>query len=248
MSRQLFIRDENASGALRKLLQPDAAIDLWLCTLDRSESEIVGLERSLSPEERTRADRFGTPGLRSRWIVGRGTLRMLLAQVLGVEATAVRLRRGRRGRPEIDDHHSLDFNVSHTDGVALIGIFAQPQHARIGVDIERVDRVVNADRLAQKFLSARERLRLEPLDQPSRKGQFLRLWTCKEAMSKATGDALSAPFGALDVDLRGEDPAGHPQLIDGPSPYVPADWRLLNAAVPSDFYATVAIWNAPAPD
>ena len=233
---------------MRKLLQPDAGINLWLCTLDRGESEIVAFERSLSHEERVRADRFGTPRLRSRWIVGRGTLRILLARALGVEPMAVRLRRGRRGRPEIDDHNSLDFNVSHTDGVALIGIFAQPHHARIGVDIERVDRVVNADRLAPKYLTARERSQLEPLDQVGRKGQFLRLWTCKEAMSKATGDALSAPFGALDVDLRRENSADHPQLIDGPSPYVPADWRLLNAAVPSDFYATVAIWSAAASD
>jgi 4'-phosphopantetheinyl transferase len=218
---------------------PDSAIALWLCPLDCSSDESRALERTLSPAEIERADRFGTPALRSRWVAGRAALRRLLGATLGVDPAAVQLRRGTRGRPEIAAEHALDFNVSHTDNVALIGIAAGlPPGARIGVDVEREDRAVNADGLARKFMSARERAAMAPLDEEARRRHFLRLWTCKEAMSKATGDALSAPFRDIDVSLdRG------PHLLAGPPPYVTGRWRLVSAAVPAGLIATIAIWH-----
>jgi 4'-phosphopantetheinyl transferase len=221
------------------LAAPDPAIALWLYPLDCDSAESRELEQSLSPPEIERADRFGTPALRARWIAGRATLRSLLGAALGVDPVAVPLRRGTRGRPELAAEHALDFNVSHTDDVALIGIAAGlPAGARIGVDIERENRVVNADGLARKFMTARERARMARLDEEARRHRFLQLWTCKEAMSKATGDALSAPFRDIDVSL--DD---GPRLIAGPAPYVADRWRLVSAAVPMGLIATIAIWR-----
>src|SRR6185503_782989 len=95
------------------LAAPEPQIALWLCPLDRDQAESRELERSLSPLEIERADRFGTPALR-------------------VDPAAVPLRRGTRGRPELAAEHALDFNVSHTDDVALIGIApGLPRGARI---------------------------------------------------------------------------------------------------------------------
>ena len=68
--------------------------------------------------------------------------------------------------------------------------------------------------------------------------RFLRHWTCKEAMSKATGDGLAAPFRKLDVEL--SDP---PRLLDGPPPYLPDCWSLRYADIPEGCFATVAIWH-----
>jgi phosphopantetheinyl transferase len=73
-----------------------------------------------------------------------------------------------------------------------------------------------------------------------RRERFVRYWTCKEAMSKATGDGLIAPFGRLDVAL-----SENPRLIDGPPPYTPAHWALHSAAVPAAWVATIAIWRPP---
>ena len=135
----------------------------------------------------------------------------------------------------------LDFNVSHTRGVALLAIARDlPGGTRIGVDIEHADRDVGADRLARKFLTPREQQSLAALDFGARRKRFLRYWTCKEAMSKATGDGLSAPFRRLDVEL-----AESPRLLDGPVPYVPARWALHYAALPPDWLATVAVWRGP---
>ncbi len=177
--------------------------------------------------------------MRQRWIVGRATLRGLLGRTLGIAPSEVALRRGLRGRPELDLEKPIDFNVSHTRGMALIGIAtALPARMRIGVDVEHGARTVNADGLSRKFLTAREREGLAPMAAEERRRGFLRLWTCKEAMSKATGDALAAPFRRIEVAT-----AGGPALVDGPPPYVPADWTLHPVAMPAGFLATVAIWH-----
>ncbi len=172
-------------------------------------------------------------------MAGRATLRALLGQTLKLEPGAVRLRRGIRGRPELDGEYPLDFNVSHTGDTALIAIATGiSDDTRIGIDLERQDRKVNADGLARKFLSARERAEIAPLAPDDRRRRFLRLWTCKEAMSKATGDALSAPFRHIDVALD-----GGPRLIAGPTPYAPPAWHLVAAEVPPGSVATLAIWR-----
>jgi phosphopantetheine--protein transferase-like protein len=211
------------------LAAPAPGVGLWLCHLDRVSADVAALSASLSTQERARAERFGTALLRRHWIAGRATLRSLLGRALGLDPSAVRLRRGVRGRPELDGDYAVDFNVSHTGDTALIGI-----------DVERGERRVNADGLARKFLTERERAEIAPLAADVRRQRFLRLWTCKEAMSKATGDALSAPFRHMDVTLD-----GGPRLVAGPAPYAPAAWQLVAAATPPDLIATLAIWRQP---
>ncbi len=89
-------------------------------------------------------------------------------------------------------------------------------------------------------MSAREQAYLATLEPDPRRRALLRLWTCKEAMSKATGDALSAPFRRMEVAL-----ATDLALRDGPAPYLSPDWRLVAARAPPAFVATVALWSGP---
>ncbi len=111
---------------------PATGVSLWAFALARDATALRELEALLSPDERARAARFGTHSLRDRYVVGRGTLRRLLGATLGCAPGAVAIRRGLRGRPQVDGA-GFDFNVTHTAGVALVGIAA---HGRIGVDIE----------------------------------------------------------------------------------------------------------------
>jgi 4'-phosphopantetheinyl transferase len=235
--------DTAAAAGIAAALPPIAGgIKLWWLALDRPEREVAELARTLSSEETARAQRFGTELLRQRWVVGRATLRTVLGGILGVAPAAVALTRGRRGRPELREA-SFDFNVSHTCGMALIGIADRRRVGmRIGVDVEHSQRSVNADGLSRKFLSERERDGLAPLAADARRRGFLRLWTCKEAMSKATGDALAAPFRQLEVSRE-----GGLALVAGPPPYQPADWTLHALDMPDEFLATVALWQPVAP-
>lgn len=217
------------------LAPPAAGIGLWWCALAASASQLQCCERWLSAAEHARAARFGRPELRDRYVIGRGSLRMVLGRALGIDPADVPIVRGARGRPQLAGAASLDFNISHTGAVALIGTL---RDARIGVDVERIDRTINVAGIARRFLTERERLAIAPLDHDAARRAVLTLWTCKEAMSKATGDALSAPFASLDVDLDGGR-----ALRDGPGEYEPRRWSLHAAAVPSDHVATVAVWR-----
>jgi len=208
---------------------------LWWCSLEPLPARLDAFERSLSTAERARAARFGTPQLRDRYVMGRGSLRSILAGELGTDPTAVDIVRGIRGRPQLAGAPALDFNVSHTDVIAIVGIV---RRGRIGVDVERLDRTINVEGIARKFMTANERAAIAGQDADTGRRHLLTLWTCKEAMSKATGDALSAPFGSIDIDLR----AGR-CARDGPDAYAPSRWTLHAAVVPPEYVATVAIWH-----
>jgi 4'-phosphopantetheinyl transferase len=213
-----------------------ADVALWWAPLAVAPDEIARLAAWLAPAEHARAARFGREALAHRYIVGRALLRWLLGRTLGLAPRAVPIGRGLRGRPQLDLNTDLDFNVSHTAGSALVGM---TRGRRIGVDVERVDRVVRADGLAAKFLTAAEQATLAPLPEHERRVRFLRYWTCKEAMSKATGDGLAAPFRELEVQL-----GDAIELAAGPEPYQPARWQLAQVAAPDGFLATVALWSA----
>jgi len=217
-----------------RVTSPVPALSLWWCTLAPSAETRARPEQWLSDAERERMAHFGTEALRFRYATGRGTLRWLLAATLGVAPAEVRIERGARGRPQLAGDSALDFNVTHTGERALIGI---GQGVRLGVDLERRDRVLNTTGVARKFMTVSERAAL-PADADAARRDLLRLWTCKEAMSKATGDALSAPFARIAVAL---EPSL--RVAEGPPPYGPRDWTLHSIDADPEHFATVALWH-----
>lgn len=216
-------------------------VSVWWCDLGSDDAALPKLAAWLSPEEHARVQRYGYEALAHRYVRGRAALRWILGREFGVAPDRVAIERGHRGRPHVPGA-ALDFNVSNTQNVAFIGLAIAPR-LRIGVDVESVDRKLNHAGLARKFLTARENAAIATLDDDAQRVAFLRSWTCKEAMSKATGEALSAPLRAIDVEL-----APALRLVAGPAPYAPGDWRLEAARVPPGFLATVALWQPPASD
>ena len=225
----------NLDARVRLLESADPRVLLAWCALTDGAGVADTLEGWLSTAERTRAARFGTPALRRRYVLGRATLRAVLARRLDIEPHSVPIARGRRGRPYLADRIDLDFNVSHTVDALLIAV---AEGVTVGVDVERADRTINAPGIARRCLTAGERESLEDLDAEAVRRRVLRLWTCKEAMSKATGDALAAPFRELDVEL-----SPTLRLRGGPAPYLAADWQLHAPAAPDTHLATLALWS-----
>lgn len=227
-----------------RLPSVDPGLHAWWSDFASQDATIAAGQHLLSAVERERAARFGTTELRARYVAARATLRLLLGRYLGIAGEDVPLAHAHRGRPVLQLANAPDFNVSHTRDCAL---FAISPSLRIGVDLERRDRSVDAARLSRKFLTAHEREAMDALPAGARREHFLRLWTCKEAMSKATGDGLSAPLAQMSVSARGRQLA----LTDGPPPYVAADWQLRLIDVPDSHVATAALWrpsNNPTPD
>ena len=227
--------EKTLARAIVALPRPAAGIDCWWIDLAAAADAVALASTWLSAAERARAARFGPDALRRRWIAGRLALRHLLGALLAIAPGDVDIRRGARGRPFVDGA-DLDFNVTNTGQAALVAACVTPRRSeRIGVDIERRDRPVDANRLGRRVLTAGERQRHLDLEPEARRLAFLRTWTCKEAMSKATGDGLSAPFRAIDVVV-GESLA----LVAGPPPYAPPGWSLTAVEVPADYIASLA--------
>ena len=238
--RDLSLEENAASGnaaprGIEALASPDSLTQLWWCDIAPFAERLEAFERSLSHAERSRATRFGDRRLRDRYVMGRGTLRTILASALGSDAGSIEIERGHRGRPQLAGTRAFDFNISHTADVAIVGITGA---GRIGVDVERLDRAINVPGIARKFMTSNERETIVGLDADNGRRHLLTLWTCKEAMSKATGDALAAPFGQIDVAVDDER-----RLVAGPGVYRANDWSLHAAAVPHDYAATVALWR-----
>jgi len=177
------------------------AVDLVLVRLDcdaRAAEEALAL---LADDERDRAARYSLERERRRFVVARATLRRLLGERLGVSPRSIALTQGAHGKPALAAPFSasgLRFNVSHSDGLAA---YAFSPRGEVGVDIEAVRAMPDADPIARRFFSERECRDYFSLAPAERCRAFFRCWTRKEAFIKALGDGLSHPLAAFDVSL-----------------------------------------------
>lgn len=130
-------------------------------------------------------------------------LRRLLAPTLGLAAEALPFRREDKGRPWLDHPLAADFNLSDTDGGRLVAI---TRDARVGVDLERLDRQPPVLRLARRWFSANEAEALSALPEDAARLAFLRLWTAKEASCKATGTGIYGYLPQWTFEAAGESP------------------------------------------
>jgi 4'-phosphopantetheinyl transferase len=152
----------------------------------RHRHRLLELAEHLTPEERERAARFHFDADRARFVVGRGLLRETLGRHLKVAPRDVSFSYNRWGKPAVAAS-PVEFNVAHShEMVALAFTLGR----RVGIDVERVDRSIDALELADRFFTAEEAARLRRLAEPDRSLAFLRDWTRKEAFVKAQGEGL----------------------------------------------------------
>jgi len=180
-------------------LQP-SHIHLWRLDLESTAERILYLREDLTAEEIQRADRFIRPEHQARFALVRGTLRHLLGLYTGGAPEALNLGENEFGKPALSDFPSVQFNVSHTEGVALIGVnIDQP----IGVDVEYRKSRVAWKKIVQRFFTPDEIEQLFALEARAGLDGFYRLWTLKEAYMKARGHGLS--WGLDKFSMRGAD-------------------------------------------
>ncbi len=185
---------------LERLDLRPGTIQLWCAPLDPSTTTVASLEQSLSTDERERAGRFRFDKHRRQYVVSRGLLRHLLAGYLGRRPAALTFVYGPKGKPDLaePEDQELQFNVAHSGERVLIGFtLARP----IGVDIEEVRPMPDAEAIAKSFFSAVEAEALQGVREAQKDETFFNCWTRKEAYIKAIGDGLSVPLDRFDLTL-----------------------------------------------
>jgi 4'-phosphopantetheinyl transferase len=184
--------------------------------LDMGLEALRALAPLLSDVERQRASRFAFDRDRRRFTVARARLRQLLSARLDVRPEAVELTCGAHGKPSLAGRFAdsdLRFNVSHSDDVA---VYALSRGREIGIDVEAVRAVPDADDIAARFFSRRENEAYRTLDPCDRPLGFFNCWTRKEAFIKALGDGLYHPLDRFDVSLSPGEPARILRVEDTP--------------------------------
>ncbi|MBA3254058.1 MAG: 4'-phosphopantetheinyl transferase superfamily protein [Pseudomonadota bacterium] len=170
-----------------------SVISVWKVSLARRELDVAWSD--LDDTERQRAARYAFGRDRRRFVLARSALRRILGQRLRITPAKLTFELGTAGKPFLREHRDLGFNVSHSADVALIAVANQP--AAIGVDIERRHNLQNAGELAGDICSREQADAIAASSNASL--AFLRVWTRKEAASKALG------FGVGSIDLRAFD-------------------------------------------
>lgn len=194
-----------SSRAVRVLKTPD--VEVVSVRLDAPADVSAALWQLLSRDERQRAERFRYVEHRQRYIVARASLRRLLAERLRIAPWAVELVETSYGKPRLAPGHGsagLEFNLSHS---GVLAVYAFTSGRAVGVDVELIRQVPDADDLAERFFSSGEIAALRSLPLDRRSLAFLACWTRKEAFIKALGLGLSCPLDAFDVTIDPDAPA-----------------------------------------
>lgn len=177
-----------------------AEIHLWRATLTdwRSPAYLKPLAATLEQDERQRATRFHLPAQSDGFIIGRGLLRMLLGRYLHRPAATLRFGANPYGKPLLTSRDAaaiLHFNLSHSGEQLLYAIAHRP----VGVDLERLDRPLSIEPLAQRICTPVEWAAFQALPTAQRPLAFLRCWSRKEASVKAMGSGLASGLCTLPV-------------------------------------------------
>lgn len=207
-----------------KLQLTEQAVHLWRFPLEGQDS----LESLLDEQERQRARRLRAPGKARAFITGRACLRQILASYLDLAPQELHFNYGPFGKPVLTGHAAdlVAFNLSHC---GRWGLCAVTGGAEVGVDIERVDRPLDFEKLAARFFSCSERNLLQDTSPQRRRRLFFRIWTRKEAWLKGKGGGFSDP----DQDIGSTHLAGC-CTYDG-------SWWLRSFPIARHYLATLAV-------
>jgi 4'-phosphopantetheinyl transferase len=174
-------------------------VHVWHVTTFDEHFSRRGLEALLAPDECERATRCASVAACRRFIGGRLARRLVLSRYVSCAPTDLCFANRPQGKPEIvapAGAADFQFSVAHAPGLVLIAV---ARKFALGVDVERLQPVPDADLIAKHFFSAAERRLFQNSAKAERDLAFLRCWTRKEAVAKAMGVGVSLDLPHLDT-------------------------------------------------
>ena len=235
---QIMEFDESQIGSASAPLLSDGEIHLWRAFTHTFKDRGKELETLLSREEIGRAEQFFFSKDKTRFVVARGVLRMIIGRYLNVSPCLVAFRSSPKGKPELLGHcdrKSFSFNISHSHNLV---VFAFSKFRSIGVDVEHIRNLSDYHEMANCYFHPKERAGLQSLPLYERQKAFFECWTRKEAFLKATGEGLSRPLDSFFISRGSEKESGI--LGVGGDKIKAAKWKLLDFRPAQGYAGAVA--------
>jgi 4'-phosphopantetheinyl transferase len=179
----------------------DEQVHLWLAPLNLMVSHMDELRCLLSLNELERSEHFHFTEDFNRFIVTRGMLRIILGRYLKMPPGQLQLSYGFYGKPFLAKRYGegeIHFNLSHSGNIAL---YCVTRGRKVGIDIEHVQPIPEADQLVERFFCAKEKAVFCNLSADEFPEAFFQYWTRKEAFIKARGEGLTFPLDRFDVSM-----------------------------------------------
>jgi len=211
-------------------------VHVWRWDLDARDSDFEQYWKTLSTQERERANQFRFEKHRRRFVAGRGELRRLLGRYLSLSPQAVVLEYGSEGKPFCASQPPawrICFNLSHSENTAALAI---SNGFEVGIDIERVRPIEECVPL--EVFSNAERTQFTALPDWEKNDVFFENWARKEAGLKALGTGFILPpiHFEFDVSIRGDTTP----LFVGGEVQEAAQWRVRALSFGPDCAGAVA--------
>jgi 4'-phosphopantetheinyl transferase len=213
-------------------------VHLWTVRLAASDKRTRDFLDSLPDDERHRAAAFRFEKHKKRFIIGRGLLRALLGSYTGRPPGEIAFRYGAKGKPALQTGEAplLYFNLAHSEDQI---VYALCRDCELGVDLERVRELPEAESLARRFFADEEYNEFLSFSPVQRNAAFFNCWTRKEACLKAMGDGLFAPLDRFQVSLKPGDAAAV-LGVDGDG-QAAAEWTLLHLTPLEEYVGAIAL-------
>ncbi|MER5466819.1 4'-phosphopantetheinyl transferase superfamily protein [Streptomyces sp. NPDC002668] len=223
-------------------------VKLWFC----SNNDLApGIAATLATQwfdehEQEIAGRFLFERDRRQYVVAHALVRRVLALEAGIPEAEAVIWRSSRGRPFLQKPAGglprggaeLDFNLSHSHSHNLLGVV---RRHRVGVDVERLDRAERGlDAIVETFAPEERDWLAEAAPGRARDRRVLRLWTLKEAYSKARGLGLGLPFDTFSFTLA-EDRGVLDFRPPADQAHTARGWRFMELEPVVDVLAAVAV-------
>ncbi|MFJ9121619.1 4'-phosphopantetheinyl transferase family protein [Streptomyces sp. NPDC102394] len=147
--------------------------------------------RPLLGRDLSRYERTSDPAVRCRFAASRLLIKYTAAAALGIAAEDIDIAYRLGGRPYLRGLDQVEVGLTHTGELMAVGI---SRTGRMGLDAERADRRFDADLMRRQMCTPTEVAELDTLPVEQRTACLLRLWTLKEAYTKALGQGMRLPF------------------------------------------------------
>ena len=223
----------------KSLKVEDGETHIWRAFLEEKSLPMLALFNVLAIDEQNRASKYLFKKDREHFIVARGALRMILSRYLGIQPDKICFSYNSYGKPELNiseaGGNTLQFNVSHSGGVAL---YAITRAREIGIDIEYMREANASLDVADRFFSSLEVSIIRGLPSCLQTAAFFTCWTRKEAYIKAIGMGLARSLSDFSVFILQRSPTDSLSIND-----IRLDdkWSLMTLPTEPDFMAALAV-------